>query len=153
MRLVLISDTHNQHLALPPLPSGHAIIHAGDITGSGTLDEIRSFFDWFGTLPYRHKIVIAGNHDFAFERQAPEAEALVPAGVTYLRDQGTSIGPLKLWGSPWQPWFGNLAFNLRRGAAMAERSTHAPSACIRAHSRSVRGADRGRLPVRQRLDL
>ncbi|MBK6781966.1 MAG: metallophosphoesterase [Gemmatimonadetes bacterium] len=46
---------------------------------------------------------IAGNHDFAFERQAAVAEALVPPEVTYLRDQAVSLDGLTVWGAPWQP--------------------------------------------------
>lgn len=46
MRIVLISDTHNQHegLALPP---GDTLIHAGDISGCGNAQEVRSFEQWF----------------------------------------------------------------------------------------------------------
>lgn len=121
MRLVLLSDTHNFHLRMPPPPAGDVIIHAGDLTSSGTLEEIRLFFEWFATLPHASKIVIAGNHDFGFERTAEAAEALVPPNVTYLRDRGTEIGGFKVWGSPWQPWFGDWAFNLRRGPDIAEK--------------------------------
>ena len=48
-----------------------------------------AFAGWFAALPHRHKIMIAGNHDFAFETRSAAAEALVPAGVTYLRDAAT----------------------------------------------------------------
>lgn len=60
-------------------------------------------------MHYRHEVFIAGNHDFLFERDATEAEALVPVGVHYLRDSGIAIEGLKIWGSPWQPWFGDWA--------------------------------------------
>ena len=121
MRLVLISDTHNLHRRMAEPPAGDAIIHAGDLTMGGTLDEVRAFFDWFQGLPHRHKIVIAGNHDFAFEQMAPQAEALVPPGVTYLRDGGMELDGLRLWGSPWQPWFYDWAFNLPRGPDLAAK--------------------------------
>ena len=121
MRLVLIGDTHNFHHRMPRPPAGDVIIHAGDLTSGGTLEEIRSFFEWFMALPHQRKIVIAGNHDFGFERTAAHAEALVPPNVTYLRDSGAEIGGLKVWGSPWQPWFGNWAFNLQRGPAIAAK--------------------------------
>jgi predicted phosphohydrolase len=87
----------------------------------GTLPEIVAFFEWFGTLPHRHKVVIAGNHDFGFERMAEQAEALVPANVIYLRDAGCEVEGLRLWGSPWQPWFMDWAFNLERGPEIAEK--------------------------------
>jgi hypothetical protein len=37
-RLVLISDTHNQHNDMPPIPEGDILIHAGDMTGLGALE-------------------------------------------------------------------------------------------------------------------
>lgn len=118
MRLLLLSDTHNRHPSLTDLPEADAVLHAGDVSGRGTLPEIGAFLTWFGALPYRHKVFIAGNHDFAFERQAAVAEALVPPGVTYLRDQAVSLDGLTVWGAPWQPWFMDWAFNLERGPAL-----------------------------------
>ena len=31
------------------------------------------------------------------------------------------VDGLEVWGSPWQPWFHDWAFNLERGAALAEK--------------------------------
>jgi hypothetical protein len=36
------------------------------------------------------------------------------SGITYLQDSGIEIDGLKFWGSPWQPWFCDWAFNLPR---------------------------------------
>ena len=121
MRLIILSDTHNLHSGLAPLPDGDVLVHAGDMTGRGTLGEIEAFVEWFAALPHRHKIMIAGNHDFAFETSAAAAEALVPEGVTYLRDAATIIEGIKFWGSPWQPWFYDWAFNLERGEEIARK--------------------------------
>ena len=41
--------------------------------------------------------------------------------MIYLQDSGCTIAGLKIWGSPWQPWFMNWAFNLQRGAELAEK--------------------------------
>lgn len=121
MRLVLLSDTHGLHGVLGSLPDGDAVLHAGDVSGRGTLSELAGFFTWFAALPHRHKIVIAGNHDFALEREPAVAEALVPPGVTYLRDSAAWLEGLLVWGSPWQPWFNDWAFNLERGEAIAAK--------------------------------
>lgn len=126
MRLLLLSDTHTLHRALDPLPDADIVLHAGDVSGYGTLPEIADFLAWFSALPHRHKIFIAGNHDFGFEREAAAAEALVPAGVTYLRDSAIEIAGLTIWGSPWQPWFLDWAFNLDRGPELAEKWARIP---------------------------
>jgi len=114
VKLVLISDTHTRHEGVD-VPPGDVLIHAGDITGSGGLKAVEHFAAWFERQPHPHKVVIAGNHDFCFERTPAEAEALL-SFATYLRDSETTIDGVRFWGSPWQPWFMDWAFNLQRGA-------------------------------------
>ena len=106
---------------MAPLPDGDVLVHAGYMTGRGSLDEISAFMDWFAAQPHAHKVLIAGNHDFAFERSPEAAELLVPPGVTYLRDSGCVIDGVRFWGSPWQPWFHDWAFNLDRGPALGAK--------------------------------
>lgn len=115
MRIVLISDTHGQHDGLI-LPEGDLLIHAGDFSAKGRLQEVKDFMHWFGRRPHPHKVLIAGNHDFMAEQDPVLFQSLIPEGVTYLNDSGTEIGGLKIWGSPIQPWFYDWAFNRQRGA-------------------------------------
>ena len=113
IRLVAISDTHGLHRHLT-IPDGDILIHAGDITGHGQMEQVADFNEWLGTLPHRHKIVIAGNHDFCFEDQPGETAALL-TNCIYLFDEAITLDGLYFYGSPWQPWFFDWAFNLRRG--------------------------------------
>jgi predicted phosphohydrolase len=119
MRIVCLSDTHNLHQRIR-VPEGDLLLHAGDATMRGTAPEIAAFFAWLSTLPHAHKVVIAGNHDFLFEREPAVARALVH-GAVYLEDSAIEIEGLRIWGSPWQPWFYDWAFNLRRGAPLREK--------------------------------
>lgn len=119
LRLVCLSDTHNLHDQLE-VPDGDVLLHAGDFTGGGTAAEIEAFGAFLAGLPHREKVVIAGNHDFLFEWEPERARALL-GEVTYLQDSGARIEGLHVWGSPWQPWFNDWAFNLPRGAPLAER--------------------------------
>jgi len=112
-RIVAIADTHNRHAQLE-LPDGDVLIHAGDMTGRGTPRELEQVADWLRAQPHRHKVVIAGNHDFALQRQPAEARALFH-GLHFLEDSEVTVEGLRIWGSPWQPWFHDWAFNLRRG--------------------------------------
>jgi Icc-related predicted phosphoesterase len=117
MRIVCISDTHGWHRDLA-VPDGDLLVHAGDITRKGELDTVADFERWLGELPHRHKVVICGNHDFAFQEQPPAARGLITNAV-YLEDSAVTIGGLTVYGSPWQPWFGGWGFNLERGPALA----------------------------------
>lgn len=115
MRFVCISDTHNQHEDLD-LPKGDVLLHAGDISGRGSLSEIRSFLHWFASRDFPYKVFIAGNHDFFFEKYTlEEISTLIPEGVSYLQDSGTQIGDFRIWGTPVTPWFLDWAFNRQPG--------------------------------------
>lgn len=98
------------------IPDGDVLIHAGDCTGNGSLPALDDFTRWFGAQPHQHKILIAGNHDFSFERY-PEwsREMCEKQGITYLQGESVSIGALKFYGFPWQPIFRHMAFNAREG--------------------------------------
>ena len=115
MKIVAISDSHGQHLSLQ-LPAGDMLIHAGDISGRGSLAAVKHFLQWFSSQDYKYKIFIAGNHDFLFERETDEfIQSLIPEDVIYLNDSGVEIEGIHIWGSPVQPWFHNWAFNRIRG--------------------------------------
>lgn len=119
MKIIAIADTHSQHAGLK-LPEADMILHAGDISNRGGEQEVIDFLDWFQHLDYTYKIFIAGNHDFFFERNAPEKiKALIPDKVIYLCDSGVTIEGINIWGSPVTPTFFNWAFNRDRGAAIS----------------------------------
>lgn len=119
MRIVAVSDTHMRHeqIAVPP---GDVLVHAGDFTKRGALKDVVEFNAWLGSLPHRHKIVIAGNHDWAFQNFPQQARAAITNAI-YLEDEGCELEGVKFWGSPWQPWFLSWAFNLQRGPEIAAK--------------------------------
>lgn len=126
-RLVCVSDTHLSHeqgsSVLPAftVPPGDVFVHAGDMTWSGTLDEIVRAMKWILRLPHPHKVIIAGNHDRLFERNNALARSLVPESIVYLEDQPVEVMGLSFYGSPWTPRFLNWAFNLDRGGPLREK--------------------------------
>ena len=102
---------------MKPLPDGDVLIHAGDCTSRGTQFELEYFLSWFSAQSHKKKILIAGNHDWIFEKQPKLARKLAKdAGVIYLNDQSKKIGGFKFWGSPVQPEFNSWAFNRKRGS-------------------------------------
>lgn len=122
MKIVAISDTHGKHDELTKdLGSGDILIHAGDVSNLGKSKEINDFLIWFSYLPFKHKIFIAGNHDFGFEKNNDIAPEYKERGVIYLMDNMVEVEGLKIYGSPWQPRFYDWAFNVDRGEAIAKK--------------------------------
>ena len=120
MKIVAISDTHGHHEALD-LPEGDILIHAGDFCPTITLTEAMVFFDWFSeVLGFKHKVCIAGNHEFPLQDNIDvQREFHETTDFTYLEDSSVSVEGLRIYGSPWTPTFGRMAFMRDRGAAIA----------------------------------
>lgn len=138
MNIACVSDIHGN---LPSIPQGtDVVVIAGDISpsfmkrrqvdlsraqdlaphGGGYDHEIDHNADarwwhevfgiWLCELTLR-KIVtigIAGNHDFLCE-SFPDFPKVFP--WIYLEDEGIEYEGVKFYGSPWQPWFQNWAYN------------------------------------------
>ena len=119
--LVLISDTHTKHYKidsqLKEIHESHPdaiLVHAGDVSYRGRVWEVEEFMEWYSGLPFKNKIMIAGNHDFLFEDSPEVAKDIMDrmgSGIIYLNDSGMELEGLKFWGSPVTPWFHNWAFN------------------------------------------
>ena len=124
MKIVCLSDTHNCNENIE-VPDGDILLHAGDATVRGTIFEINQSANWFTSLPHKHKIFVAGNHDWLFENDNALARMLI-SQVSYLQDSFIEIEGLKIYGSPWQPRFYDWAFNLNRGAELAEKWKQIP---------------------------
>lgn len=114
MNIVCISDLHGN---LPDIPPCDLLLVAGDITPvydhkiafqAKWLNT--DFKAWIESTPAKHRVVIAGNHDYVFE-ESPELLNKTDA-YHYLQDSSVTIEGFKVWGTPWQPWFYDWAFNL-----------------------------------------
>jgi Icc-related predicted phosphoesterase len=125
MRIVLWSDSHGLH-GQCRIPDGDVLIFAGDIGRRGTLEELASFDAFLARLPHPHKLVVAGNRDYFFERQPAQSLRLL-LHAEYLQDREISFAGLRIYGSPWQPPFMDTAFNLPRGAPLREKWEAVPA--------------------------
>jgi Icc-related predicted phosphoesterase len=114
MIVTAVADLHGNLVEIPPCD---LLLIAGDIcpVRDHTLRGQRLFLEgpfrrWLDAVPARHVVGVAGNHDFIFQHE-PER---VPADLrwTYLQDEATTVGGLKVYGTPWQPVFFDWAFNL-----------------------------------------
>ena len=110
VRIVCLSDTHSLHDQVE-VPGGDLLIHAGDHCNHGNSGEIKRFDRWLGTLPHPHKVIIAGNHDWPWQKQ-PRYARMWLHHARYLQDQAVDCLGFKVYGTPWQPHFCDWAFNL-----------------------------------------
>ncbi|KAI6785441.1 putative rhamnogalacturonate lyase C [Emericellopsis cladophorae] len=92
IRVVAISDTHDQFVHIPP---GDILVHAGDLTNEGTVRDIQKQIDWLKRQPHAVKVVVAGNHDSWFDPKSRRDEDVKSGaqvdldGVVYLESQIT----------------------------------------------------------------
>lgn len=160
MKIVLISDSHGQHHHLE-LPAGDMLVHAGDFTRSGKPDQAKDFLRWLAGQPFRHKIFVAGNHDFVAEKEPALFRSWVPDNCIYLEDQQVEVDGMRVWGSPITPWFFDWAFNRQRGGDICRHwdfipegldllITHGPPAGIL--DLTVRGEHVGCEDLRKRIE-
>lgn len=129
IRIVVISDSHELHSQLR-LPRGDVLIHCGDILfanvhrfdAAQSLRKLRAFNEWLSRQPFRHRVIVAGNHDFCCERIGATECRRVLSNATYLENEALRIAirgrELKLFASPHSipnsDFSTNRAFQLRR---------------------------------------
>ena len=130
VRVLCISDTHCHEPA--SLPPADLLIHAGDLTNEGTVAQIQHQIDWLAKLDYKHKIIIAGNHDSYLDprsrRTGDQIEAInwpgPEVGLHYLQHSSIVLSfsnaghrKLKIYGAPHIPACGgpDFAFQYPRG--------------------------------------
>ena len=121
--IVCVSDTHG---SLPALPDGDVLIHAGDLTQSGSLKELQVAIAWLREQTHAIKIVVAGNHDLLLDagcdrgseaHAAADRQSLDWGDIIYLENEGTVItcgNGRRVYGSPCSARHGNWAFQYPR---------------------------------------
>jgi len=120
MKLLHISDTHGFHSLFPNerFDGIDVVIHSGDCSNwrdpFRNEPEVRSFIHWYSSVPVKHKIFVAGNHDTSIERRMVTPADFAQAGIIYLENASTTIAGVKFWGSPHTPTFGDWAFMKKR---------------------------------------
>lgn len=116
MRIWLISDTHTRHEELKIPADVEMVVHCGDEANSHKSKPNRleslAFFRWFSSLEIPRKVFVPGNHSIAVE-----LGLITPADypdVHFLIHQQLEIQGIKIFGSPYTPWFFNWAYNVAR---------------------------------------
>lgn len=92
------------------------LIHCGDLTNKGELNQVEDFNDWIKQFPHSCKLVTCGNHDFCFQDQNSYYTRNLLQDCIYLEGTEYVFNGVKFWGHAATPWFHSWAFNFRRGA-------------------------------------
>lgn len=69
IRIICFSDTHSRHNKIPKdwFQPADIALFAGDFTQGGSLKDTISFKTFYKSLPYKYKVLIAGNHEVTFD--------------------------------------------------------------------------------------
>ncbi|CAM9138940.1 unnamed protein product [Choristocarpus tenellus] len=106
VRVVCISDTHGKHHEMRhTIPDGDILVHCGDFSTRLTKRDFESvtadFNSFLGSLGHKHKLVIAGNHEIAFNSYTREQIQRRLSNATYLEDSAAVVENINFYGSPW----------------------------------------------------
>lgn len=114
MKIAAFSDCHWLYEDIKKFPKADICIFAGDWSGNGAfIYETVRFINWFSKLPYLYKIAIPGNHDFYCQNNINLCKQLFEVnGINLLIDEEIEVNGLKIYGTPWSPFFNNWAFML-----------------------------------------
>jgi Icc-related predicted phosphoesterase len=110
--LVITSDFHG-HYKEVTIPHGDFFIGCGDFSsGHSDITDTVRFACWLENLPHKHKVVIAGNHDFCTLADSLTKSIFSERGIVYLNCKSVTLDGVKFWGGPWTPQFGAWAYML-----------------------------------------
>ena len=124
IRVVCLSDTHDNVLPSNAIPDGDLLIHCGDLTVDGSRRCIQRQIDWLDGLPHRHKVFVCGNHDGWFDpnvrgglpsRKDDEGGEVDFRRLTYLENSSVTLEfkggrKLNVYGSGAVPDCGDVNF-------------------------------------------
>jgi len=116
MNIFAVSDTHQKHRKIK-VPKCDVFVFAGDLSEfNRSTNHYIDFNDWLGEIDADEKLIIAGNHDELFQKNPEKARSYM-TNCKYLEDDEIIINGVKFYGSPWQKWFYDWAFNLPAGSS------------------------------------
>lgn len=124
MKIATVSDIHGKYREIV-FPKADLLIFAGDLLKNYSvrdpsyevpkqLEELIDFNKICKDLKeagtYQEIVVVAGNHDFCFERAHSQAKEILTHAI-YLENSSATVLGKKIHGSPNTPFYGGWAFN------------------------------------------
>lgn len=117
LRIVSLSDTHTRHSF--KIPEGDILIHSGDLTFRGSVEEIAKEIQWLKEVKvghgFSHVISIPGNHDWLAEKDPALMKLLFrESSMNYLHHESIELEGIKFFGSGYTPEFCGWALGYSR---------------------------------------
>lgn len=107
MKICCLSDSHMHHRKIKIPRDLDMIIHAGDFTYHGELDEVHNFIKWYKEQPAKYKLLVCGNHEVVISKQYALLKTMCEdAGIQLLCNSHTVIEGHTIFGSPHSVNFG-----------------------------------------------
>jgi len=111
-KIVCFSDTHGQHRnkklnSWLMNNSADILLFAGDYQKNNQ-DHGKIFVEWIAELPYKHKIIIPGNHDNNFDNAREKCKHY--DNIHFIVHEGIEIEGIKFFCSAYSRTFGNWYF-------------------------------------------
>lgn len=114
MKILCTSDLHG-HWNFDRWPEADVLVIAGDSTMYGRKPEYQKFARVLETVQYPEVILVAGNHDWAFQDDPTVQQYFQAPNIHYLQDTAALVQGVRFSGHPWTPQFYNWAFMKPRG--------------------------------------
>ena len=99
IKIISVADTHRQHWNIN-IPECDIFVFAGDAE-LDSLDALKDFNDWLGTIKAKHKIICGGNHDFYLEERPAEELQTYFTNATYIENESVTIMGIKFNNWAW----------------------------------------------------
>ena len=101
VKIACLSDTHGHHERVQ-IPACDIVIHAGDFTAFGR--KPKEFWEWVGTLPAAHFVMVLGNHENLLSKKDIAIGAAIKSPQVHILDhESVSIEGIEIHGIRWQP--------------------------------------------------
>lgn len=143
IRFVCVSDTFGE---TPDLPTGDVLVHAGNLTRNGSVEELARSVSWIDRTDFKVKLVIAGDRDACLDANSTWHECHrhrhscplpleTPSSIIYLCHEGQMIQfrtsshipvRFKVFGSPFSHRRGGSPFGYETEEAASDLWSNIP---------------------------
>jgi len=124
LNIVVLSDSHGKFNFLK-VPDGDILIHCGDWSNLGKVEECIKFNNWLKEQPHKYKFYIPGNHEIGFEKQPGLSESLITEAEN-IHGKVVNVEGLKIFGCSYTLPFMNWAY-MRTENELENYFSNAPS--------------------------